>query len=200
MNDKLSHLAVSIQDAANLIGCGRSKIYELIKAKEIPLIKLGRKSLISIEALKDQQTQIDACAEALAGIAPQDEVEGLLAAQMIACHSAAMECFRHAMLKEQSPEGRQMYLNCANRFTRTYALHMETLDKHRGKGQQKVTVEHVHVYRGGQAIVGNVDTGGGGSNSKDQTHAQRTHAPEQEMRSALKEDREPVPERRNEKR
>ena len=27
--------------------------------------------------------------------------------------------------------------------------------------EQKVTVEHVHVHHGGQAIVGNVSTGGG---------------------------------------
>jgi hypothetical protein len=33
---------------------------------------------------------------------------------------------------------------------------MEALDKHRGKGQQKITVEHVTVEAGGQAIVGNV--------------------------------------------
>jgi len=26
---------------------------------------------------------------------------------------------------------------------------MEALAKHRGKGQQKVVVEHVHVYQGG---------------------------------------------------
>jgi len=37
----------------------------------------------------------------------------------------------------------------------------EALDKHRGKGQQKVTVEHVHVHRGGQAIVGAVKAGWG---------------------------------------
>ena len=41
-----------------------------------------------------------------------------------------------------------------------YAKQLETLNKHRGKGQQKVTVEHVNVAAGGQAIVGNVDTGG----------------------------------------
>jgi hypothetical protein len=29
-----------------------------------------------------------------------------------------------------------------------------------GKGQQKVTVEHVHVYPGGQAVVGMVGTSG----------------------------------------
>ena len=40
-----------------------------------------------------------------------------------------------------------------------YARQIETLDKHRGKGQQKVTVEYVNVEPGGQAIVGHVETG-----------------------------------------
>jgi hypothetical protein len=40
-----------------------------------------------------------------------------------------------------------------------YAQQMAALDKHRGRGQQKVTVEHVHVHSGGQAIVGNVERG-----------------------------------------
>lgn len=38
------------------------------------------------------------------------------------------------------------------------------MQKLTGHGQQKVTVEHVHVHSGGQAIVGNIDTkikGGG---------------------------------------
>ena len=30
-------------------------------------------------------------------------------------------------------------------------------DAHRGKGQQKVMVEHVHFHEAGQAIVGNVE-------------------------------------------
>ena len=38
---------------------------------------------------------------------------------------------------------------------------MDALGRHRGKGQQKVTVEHVHVNAGGQAIVGAVAAGGG---------------------------------------
>ena len=41
-----------------------------------------------------------------------------------------------------------------------YAKQLETLNKHRGNCQQKVTVAHVNVAAGGQAIVGNVDTGG----------------------------------------
>ncbi|UAB78983.1 hypothetical protein INR77_04615 [Erythrobacter sp. SCSIO 43205] len=42
-----------------------------------------------------------------------------------------------------------------------YARQLGTLNKHRGKGQQKVTVEHVKVEKGSQAIVGNVETSGG---------------------------------------
>jgi hypothetical protein len=53
--------------------------------------------------------------------------------------------------------------------------------KHRGKGQQKVIVEHVHVYQGGQAIVGNVAPGGAGKNSEVQPHAV-TYAPGATMR------------------
>ena len=39
---------------------------------------------------------------------------------------------------------------------RTFANQTEALGRYRGKGEQKMTVEHVHVYQGGQAIVGPV--------------------------------------------
>jgi len=93
----------------------------------------------------------------MVGIRPRDEIEGMVAAQMIAAHNAAMECYRRAMLSDQSLEGRRENLNQANKLSRTYGLLLESLNRHRGKGQQKVTVEHVHVHQGGQAIVGHVD-------------------------------------------
>lgn len=37
-----------------------------------------------------------AAVEALVGIKPQDECEGMLAAQLIACHNASMDCYRRA--------------------------------------------------------------------------------------------------------
>jgi hypothetical protein len=43
----------------------------------------------------------------LAGISPKDEFEGMLAAQLLASHNAAMECYRRAMVAEQSLEGGQ---------------------------------------------------------------------------------------------
>ena len=102
-------------------------------------------------------TQYQAVLPAMMGIEPRDEIEGMLAAQMAATHNAAMECYRRSMLDNQTFEGRRESLNQANKLTRSYATLMEALNRHRGKGQQKVTVEHVHVNAGGQAIVGVVN-------------------------------------------
>jgi hypothetical protein len=40
---------------------------------------------------------------------------------------------------------------------------LDALNHHRGKGQQKITVEHVHIHSGGQAVVGWGSTEIGGS-------------------------------------
>ena len=135
----------------------------------------------------DEETldrQLAATTAALIGIAPRDELEGMIAAQLLAAHSAAMECYRRAMLSEQTFEGRRENLNQANKLSRTYTTLLEALNRHRGKGQQKVTVEHVHVHAGGQAVVGMVETPGGGDRSKseDQPHAKQiTDASQQAM-------------------
>jgi hypothetical protein len=106
-------------------------------------------------------------------------------AQLLAAHNAAMECYRRAMFGEQSFEGRRENLSQANKLSRTYAVLLDALNHHRGKGQQKVTVEHVHVHSGGQAVVGMVETPGGGDRpkSEEQPHA-ITYAPGVEMPSA----------------
>jgi hypothetical protein len=108
-----------------------------------------------------RQRQYNAAIAGLIGIAPQDEIEGMIAAQLIATHNATMECYRRAMIGEQTLEGRRDNLNQANKLSRTYATLIEALNRHRGKGQQKVTVEHVDVHAGGQAVVGVVESPGG---------------------------------------
>ena len=142
-----------------------------------------------------QEQRASATVAALIGIGPRDELEGMIAAQLIAAHSAAMECYRRAMISGQTLEGRRENLNQANKLSRTYVSLLEALNRHRGKGQQKVTVEHVHVHAGGQAMVGMVETPGGGDQpkSEDQPHAKQvTHALEPAM---WREDekRKPVP-------
>lgn len=105
----------------------------------------------------------------LNGIQPQDEIEGMLAIQMIAVHNMAMQTMRLAMATGQSPQGIESNLNHATKMLRTFAAQMETLKRYRTGGQQKVTVEHVHVTVGGQAIVGVVNRGEGNSGKQGQT-------------------------------
>lgn len=126
-------------------------------------------------------SQFNATVAALAGIRPKDELEGMMAAQLIAAHNAAMECYRRAMLTGQTLEGTREALNQANKLSRTHATLLDALNKHRGKGQQKVTVEHVHVHTGGKAVVGTIEQKGGGGQYilKEQPHAKQiTYAPE----------------------
>ena len=148
---------------------------------------------------EDRDRQLSAMAAALIGIAPRDELEGMLAGQLVAANAAAMECYRRAMIGEQTFEGRKENLSQANKLSRTYVTLLEALNRHRGKaGHQKVTVEHVHVHAGAQAVVGTVQAGGGApSQIESQPHAQAlTHAPAHASVAPLRssdEDRQPVP-------
>ena len=128
---------------------------------------------------EERDKQLSATVAALMGIGAKDELEGMMAAQLVAAHNAAMECYRRAMIGEQSFEGRRENLAQANKLSRTYAALVEALNRHRGKGQQKVTVEHVHVHAGGQAVVGAVATEQGvASGNQRKSHAQAlTYAP-----------------------
>jgi hypothetical protein len=90
---------------------------------------------------------------------PRDPIEGMAIGQLIACHNAAMECYRRAMISDQTFPGWRESLNQANKLSRTYVALLEALDRHRSKGQQRITVGHVTVNAGGQAIVGNVTPG-----------------------------------------
>ena len=131
-------------------------------------------------AHSEQETkdrQYSATAAALVGIDPKDELEGMIAAQLIAAHNAAMECYRRAMISGQTLEGRRENLNQANKLSRTHASLLEALNRHRGKGQQKVTVEHVHVHAGGQAVVGTVETPGEGIDRNQRINPMQSRLP-----------------------
>ena len=103
----------------------------------------------------------------LNGIQPQDEIEGILAVQMIAVHNMAMETIKRAMITGQTFEGEESYVNYATKMLRTFTTQMEALKKYRTGGYQKVTVEHVHVNEGGQAVVGVVNRGEGNSGKRE---------------------------------
>jgi hypothetical protein len=108
---------------------------------------------------KTKDDRLTSSFAALAGLAPRDEAEGMLAVQMVATHSAAMDCLRRARVSGQTFEARELNLKHAEKLMNIYTRQIEALDKRRGRGQQKITVEHVTVQAGGQAIVGSTVAG-----------------------------------------
>jgi hypothetical protein len=94
------------------------------------------------------------------GLKPANEAEALLALQMVAAHLGAMRCLSLSSQARQLVQF-QVHGELANKFMRTYASHLETLSKLRRGGEQTVKVEHVHVYQGGQAVVGDINVSRG---------------------------------------
>lgn len=94
---------------------------------------------------------------ALRGIGPKDVVEGMIATLMVPLHSLTMDCIVAAAVPGQTDRGVEVCVTCAAKLARAFASLTEALGRYRSRGQQKMTVEHVHVYEGGQAIVGQVN-------------------------------------------
>ena len=114
---------------------------------------------------KDRKADENGVNQMLAQIAafePADGIEAMLATQMAAIHNATMRLARTLRGSETIPQ-QDSASNAFNKLARTFASQVEALKRYRSKGEQKVIVEHVSVNAGGQAIVGTVQTGGGGS-------------------------------------
>lgn len=101
--------------------------------------------------------------ESMRDIKPRDHIEKMLVAQMLTTHHSAMKCFKRASScfgSSQIPtlEMGNTILNSATKLVRTYTMQMEALNRYRGKGQQKITVEHVSINSGGKAVIGNINS------------------------------------------
>src|SRR5215831_1568957 len=106
------------------------------------------------------------------GIEPRDQLEAMLAAQMAAVHVATMTFARELV---------PVNISAFNKLTRTFAMQMEALKRYRSGAEQKVTLQHVSVAEGGQAIVGNV------------TQAPRESGREKAAQEKLRRHRRPFP-------
>jgi hypothetical protein len=95
------------------------------------------------------------------GIEPKDEIEAMLTAQIAITHRLMMRqagrLARTSLLYNTEIAGR-LY----NQLARTLTAQVDALKRYRTGGEQNVRVEHVTINEGGQAIVGNVETGGRG--------------------------------------
>jgi hypothetical protein len=115
---------------------------------------------------ENQDASLSVALYQMADLSPRSPLEAMLISQIVAVNAAIGTMMSMATVKGQYPASQERNLNLATKLQRTFLAQIETLQKLRGKGQQTVRVEHVHVHEGGQAIVGNVNHGSEGGRSK----------------------------------
>ena len=111
------------------------------------------------EATQDQQEAARSLAWAiLRGMGPRDQIEAMLAVQMLAVHNQAVEAMT-AVQRVENPEIRKQYTSRAAKMLRIFMMQIEALKKYRGGTQQQMIIKRINVTEGGQAIVGQIETG-----------------------------------------
>jgi hypothetical protein len=120
-----------------------------------------RLSALVTRALPVNQENVSAVSDAgsavMAGIVdmkPADPIEGILISQIVVANEAALSLYRRAWACNPADyfDAHTKFLQLAEKFSRTVATLTERLDRHRGGGQQQVTVKHVTV-NADQAVV-----------------------------------------------
>jgi hypothetical protein len=117
---------------------------------------------------------VNAALAVIDGLKPQNEIEAMLAAQIAVTHGLMMKFSArlYSGATETIPQQDSTALTLS-RLQRAFTTQLDSLSNMRRGGRQKVVVEHVHVYPGGQAIVGNVTHSGRGVSDENggQPHA-----------------------------
>jgi hypothetical protein len=124
---------------------------------------------------------LNAALAAVAGIAPRDEAEAMLAAQMVGVHWLAMDLLRKANDRAQRTDAGTL----AVKLLRTFPAQLEALKRYRSAGEQRVVVQHQHVNVTAEqaavqvtgAAVPDPRGEGDGSIPKERAHAQADPAP-----------------------
>ncbi len=110
---------------------------------------------VSAQGREPSETALNFVLAIVKGIEPKDEVEAMLATQMAAVHLATITTARRLAHCENIPQIDSAE-RAFNKLARTFAIQMETLKHYRTGGEQRMTVQHLHVNDGGKAIVGTV--------------------------------------------
>jgi len=127
--------------------------------RQISITKLGSLANRDKSSVAEMKKGIS---DMFANIKPQDDIEAMLVAQIIATHEATMVSFSHANAARSAGEVvskfRELSINQSVKLTRNYTILMQALAAYRNQvAVNNVKVKNVHVHDGGQAIVGNIN-------------------------------------------
>ncbi len=110
------------------------------------------------------QVGVDAvalCLDASDTAQPSNSLERMLSHQLAVLHVAAMDNMAKANL-QQNPEIAIKIMNLALRAMATYQTGLLTVKRLKSSGEQRITISHVNIEGGGQAMIGNLPARGTG--------------------------------------
>ncbi len=117
---------------------------------------------VSVNIRNDQETQwkySDGAVALYLDLEPRDAIESILARLAVAVTNSSMDCFYRAAKCDQALPARDLNLRHGMKGAVAAADLLKVLDSRRSQGLKKFTVGKVNVEAGGQAIVGNIETG-----------------------------------------
>jgi hypothetical protein len=87
---------------------------------------------------------------------PKDPLEAIMLKQILMTHTVINKFFIGTVLIEQSTTGKDLNIGRATKLIKSFNAQIQAYIKYTKGGHQKVTVQHVSVSEGSQAIIGNV--------------------------------------------
>ena len=147
----LMHLEIKIASQASMVKAIGTADTDFIEGLMVQLVNAG------LQGHATDGKGVNFMLSVVKGIEPQDQIEAMLASQMAAVQMATMT-FARRLAHTETIDQQDSAMRGFTKLTRCFTAQVEALKKYRSKGQ-KVTVEHVTVNEGGQAIVGNVGRG-----------------------------------------
>ena len=139
------------------IGVGLALLMEALGTSDVDFAMglLNQLGGVSTHNGRVSEVELNFILSIIKDIKPDDQLVAMLAAQMAVVHITLMKVVPGFFTAEALPQ--QEFVDRAlNKLARTFTTQMEALKRYRTGGEQKVTVQHVSVGEGGQAIVGNV--------------------------------------------
>jgi hypothetical protein len=128
---------------------------DVVKAIMSPLI-----NLIANQDGNDTGSALNKSITLIAASDPKNQLELMLATQLAMTH---ITLGKSARLLDQNYKGVQTINSLGNLYTKLSRLGIDqinTLERMKGKGQQRIIVEKINIEAGGQAAIGVYEGGG----------------------------------------
>jgi hypothetical protein len=144
---------------------------EVVQQNKLDMLNtLSVPTLVAMDASSHRTDLITAIGGSVAAMAldaaqtiqAANSIEKMLAHQMAAIHDAGMRAMQRANITQDAAQATKL-INASTRCFDTFQRAAVTLDRLRGKQEQRILVQHVNVGQGAQAVIGNIQTGVGGS-------------------------------------